>query len=133
MTTPDNIEEIKSILTASYPEFEFRSYHNTIIAKVLLNEASDYIQLDLTNQPAKDIISIYEEAWRNKQKWICYNSSYSDAYGFGSRFGGENPIEVFGEAVNNLHYRLNSLIEKARLSEVFLQKTRKERSNANTI
>jgi len=44
-------------------------------------------------------------------------------YGHGSRFGGEDPIEVFKEAVESLHYRLNTLIERAKLSEIFLQKT----------
>lgn len=125
MIPTDDIEQIKLALKESYPNIEFLSYHNSITAKISMENAPDYVLLELTNTPGKDITSIHEENWLRSQKWICYNRSYTEMYGHGSRFGGEDPIEVFSEAVESLHYFLNRNIEKAKLSEVFLQKTTK--------
>lgn len=123
MILTDDIEQIKLALKESYPNFTFSSFHNSIIARIKSEKDSDFIELFLTSQPLNKIVSKYEEDWLSNKKWICYNRSYTEMYGHGSRFGGEDPIEVFKEAVESLHYRLNTLIERAKLSEIFLQKT----------
>ena len=125
MNDLNNVEEIMLELKSSYPDVEFNSYHHSIFAKVSLNEASDYVRFELTQQPNLSTTSVYEENWLKSKKWICYNRSYSQDLGSGSRFGGEDPIKVFDEAIDGLHYRLNIIIELARLSEIFLQKTSK--------
>lgn len=125
MNDPNNVEEIMLELKSSYPNVEFSSYHHSIFAKVSLNEASDYVRFELTKQPNLSTTSVYEENWLKSKKWICYNKSYSQDLGSGSRFGGEDPIKVFDEAIDGLHYGLNRIIELARLSEIFLQKTNK--------
>jgi hypothetical protein len=126
MIDNDNIESILIYLKESYPNFTLSSFHSSITARIDTEKGSDYIELYLTSRPLNTIASNYEEAWLRNQKWICYNRSYSEMYGHGSRFGGEDPIEVFKEAVESLHYFLNRNIEKAKLSEVFLQKTAKQ-------
>ena len=126
MTDNDNIESIVSHLKKCYPNIEFRSFHNSISARVSAEKASDYIELYLTSTPLNNVVSNYEHNWLANQKWICYNRSYSEVYGHGSRFGGEDAIAVFKEAMDSLHYRLNMIIERAKLSEVFLQKTAKQ-------
>lgn len=126
MIDNDNIESILIYLKESYPNFTLSSFHNSITARINAEKDSDFIELYLTSMPLNTIVSVYEEAWLRSQKWICYNRSYSEMYGHGSRFGGEDPTEVFKEAVESLHYRLNRNIEKAKLSEVFLQKTAKQ-------
>lgn len=125
MSDPNNVEEIMLELKSSYPDVEFSPYHHSIFAKVSLNKTSDYVRFELTQQPNLSTTSIYEENWLKSKKWICYNRSYSQELGSGSRFGGEDPIKVFNEAIDGLHYRLNRNIEIARSSEVFLQKTSK--------
>lgn len=123
MIPTDDIEQIKLALKESYPNFTFSSFYNSIIARINAEKDSDFIELYLTSRPPNTIVSKYEEDWLSNKKWICYNRSYSEMYGHGSRLGGEDPIEVFKEVVENLHYFLNRNIEKAKLSEVFLQKT----------
>ena len=125
MTNADDIEQIKLSLKGSYPNFTFSSFYNSITARIDAEKGSDFIELYLTPKPINNIVSKYEEAWLSNQKWICYNRSYTEMYGHGSRFGGEDPIEVFKEAVEGLHYFLNRNIEKAKISETFLQKTTK--------
>jgi hypothetical protein len=126
MTDNDNIESILIYLKGSYPNFTFSSFHNSITARIDTEKGSDYIELYLTSKPPNTIVSNYEENWLRNQKWICYNRSYSEVYGHGSRFGGEDPIEVFEEALYSLRYFFNRNIEKAKLSETFLQKTTKQ-------
>jgi hypothetical protein len=125
MIPTDDIEQIKLSLKGFYPNFTFSSFYNSITARIDAEKGSDFIELYLTPKPINNIVSKYEEDWLSNQKWICYNRSYTEMYGHGSRFGGEDPIEVFGEAVEGLHYRLNMIIERAKLSETFLQKTTK--------
>jgi len=126
MTDNDNIESILIHLKGSYPNFTFSSFYNSITARIDTEKGSDYIELYLTSKPLNTIVSKYEENWLRDQKWICYNRSYSEMYGHGSRFGGEDPIKVFEEALYSLHYFFNRNIEKAKLSETFLQKTTKQ-------
>jgi len=126
MTDNDNIESILIHLKGSYPNFTFSSFYNSITARIDTEKGSDYIELYLTSKPLNTIVSKYEENWLRDQKWICYNRSYSEMYGHGSRFGGEDPIEVFEEALYSLRYFFNRNIEKAKLSETFLQKTTKQ-------
>lgn len=125
MSDPNNVEEIMLELKSSYPDVEFNSYHHSIFAKVSLNEVSDYVRFELTQNPNLSNTSVYEEDWLKSKKWICYNRSYSQELGSGSRFGGEDAIKVFDESIDNLCYRLNRNIEIARSSEIFLQKTSK--------
>jgi hypothetical protein len=126
MIPMDDIEQIKLSLKGSYPNFTFSSFHNSITARIDAEEGSDFIELYLTSKPLNTIVSNYEENWLRNQKWICYNRSCTEMYGHGSRFGGEDPIEVFEEALYSLHYFFNRNIEKAKLSETFLQKTTKQ-------
>ena len=125
MSNINNIEEIMSELKSYHPDVEFSSYHHSIFAKVSLNEVSDYIKFELTQHPNLSITSLYEENWLKSKKWVCYNRSYSHDLGSGARFGGKDPIKVFDEAIDGLHYRLNIILSLARSSEVFLQKTDK--------
>lgn len=125
MIPTDDIEQIKLSLKGFYPNFTFSSFCNSITARIDAEKGSDFIELYLTSKPLNTIVSNYEENWLSNQKWICYNRSYSEMYGHGSRFGGEDPIEVFEEALYSLRYFFNRNIEKAKLSETFLQKTTK--------
>lgn len=126
MTDNDNIESILIQLKGSYPNFTFSSFYNSIAARIDTEKGSDYIELYLTSKPLNTIVSNYEENWLRNEKWICYNRSCSEMYGHGSRFGGEDPIEVFEEALYSLRYFFNRNIEKAKLSETFLQKMTKQ-------
>ncbi len=128
MNDNDSTQEVANYLIKVYPgiTFSFNDYEITGIIDITRTDGStEYAKFILTkNSQISSATSQYEESWLKRQKWICYNKSYSDMYGCNNRFGGDNAVDVFADAIKNLHYRLNLIIERAEFSKLCLERTK---------